>query len=77
MNAPSHEPERVSTSATTPVDQDAKRFALFMTVLVVLLGLGAFLVLGVLIFEVEHPEERPPAPPKYSIPSFTPPEQAQ
>lgn len=56
--------------------RDAKRFGLFLIVLVVCLGMGAFLVVGALVYEVGHPEERPPAPPKYSIPSFTPPDRA-
>lgn len=53
---------------------DAKRFAVFMTVIVAFLGLGALLVVGVLVYEVNTPDERPEAPPKYSLPGFAPPE---
>lgn len=53
---------------------DDKRFAVFMTVIVVFLALGALLVVGVLVYEVNTPDERPEAPPKYSLPGFAPPE---
>lgn len=53
---------------------DARRFAVFMTVIVAFLALGAMLVVGVLVYEVNTPDERPEAPPKYSLPGFAPPE---
>ena len=55
-------------------EADARRFALFVGVLVALLGLGAFLVLGVLVYEFNTPDERPVAPPKQALPGFAPPD---